>query len=66
MMTQVLALAAGGLAATGLRLWWQARRDHRRQTTLRALAERLPHAATVEIHDIRDDGSRLHVRVTPR
>jgi hypothetical protein len=71
-MTQTWALLACtigppliALASTALRLRWQARRDQRRQHTLRALTEHLPHKGAVEIHDVRDDGSRLLIRITP-
>ncbi|GAB3902149.1 hypothetical protein GCM10029964_092070 [Kibdelosporangium lantanae] len=67
-MTQVLMVVVPSLTAltaTGLRLWWQARRDQRRQQTLRVLAERFPRTGVVEIHDVRDDGSRLVVRIGP-
>jgi hypothetical protein len=67
-MTQVLMVVVPPLAAlvaTALRLWWQARRDQRRQRTLRVLAERFPRTAVIEIHDVRDDGSRLMVRISP-
>lgn len=57
--THVLALA--GLI---VRLRWQAVRDHRRQVTLRALAPELRGRGEVEIEEIRDDGSRLRVRVS--
>lgn len=54
------------IALVGLmaRLGWQARRDKRRQDTLRVLVSRLPDARLVEIHDVRDDGSHLHLRIT--
>jgi hypothetical protein len=71
-MTQFL-LAMGYLlgpslvALTGvaLRLRWQARRDQRRQDTLRVLARQMAKTSAVEIHDVRDDGSHLRVRITP-
>ncbi|MEU4522920.1 hypothetical protein AB0F52_29930 [Amycolatopsis sp. NPDC024027] len=52
------------LAGLALRLRWQALRDQRRQDTLLALTSCLPISGVVEIEDLRDDGSRLHVRVT--
>ena len=71
-MTQILTVAyvlgPPVLALVGLlaRLRWQARRDQRRQDTLRALTTHLPSASTVDIHDIRDDGSQLRLRIIPR
>lgn len=51
------------LAVIGLRLYWQAVRDRRRQETLRVLAARLPAEGRVELDDVRDDGSRLRIRI---
>jgi len=71
-MTQILTVAyvlgPPVLALVGLlaRLRWQARRDQRRQDTLRALTTHLPSVSTVDIHDIRDDGSQLRLRIIPR
>jgi hypothetical protein len=56
---QVLAVVA-----LALRLWHQARRDRHRQDVLGRLATRLPPDRTLELHDIRDDGSRLRLRIT--
>jgi hypothetical protein len=67
-LTVVYVLGAPVLALVGLlaRLRWQARRDQRRQDTLRALTTHLPSTSTVDIHDICDDGSQLRLRIIPR
>lgn len=67
-LTAMYVLGPPALALAGLlaRLRWQARRDQRRQDTLRALAAHLPGADAVDIHDIRDDGSQLRLRITLR
>ena len=65
MLVYVLGPSGLALAGLALRLWWQARRDQRRQETLRVLAARLPDTSVIEINDVRDDGSRLRVRITP-
>lgn len=65
MLVYVLGPSGLALAGLALRLRWQARRDQRRQETLRALTARLPDTSVIEINDIRDDGSRLRVRITP-
>ena len=54
------------IALLGLiaRLWWQALRARRRQDTLRAWATHLPAAGMFELHNVRADGSHLHLRIT--
>ncbi|MFC0429996.1 hypothetical protein [Kutzneria buriramensis] len=66
-LTAVCLLGPPVMALMGLlaRLRWQARRDQRRQDTLRALTADVPSASVVDIHDIRDDGSQLRLRITP-
>lgn len=68
-MMQVLMVAAPPLTvltSLALRLWWQARRHKRHQHTLHTLAGLLPREGVIEIQDVRDDGSRLLVRVDSR
>ena len=59
----VLAGQLTALVGLVARLRWQAVRDGKRQDTLRELASELAAGSEVEIDDIRDDGSRLRVRV---
>ncbi|MBN6040022.1 hypothetical protein [Amycolatopsis sp. 195334CR] len=63
-MVSVLGPPLIALAGLALRLRWQALRDQRRQDTLRTLTSRLPADGVVDIEDLRDDGSRLHMRVS--
>lgn len=68
-MVQVVMVAAPPLTvliSLALRLWWQAQRDNRHQHTLHTLAGLLPQEGVIEIQDVRDDGSRLLVRVDSR
>jgi hypothetical protein len=51
------------LIGSVVRSWWQAQCDRRRQDTLWALAAQRPDAELVDIHDVRDDGSHLHLRI---
>jgi hypothetical protein len=64
MVASVLAAQVTGLAPLALRLRWQAVRDERRQNTLNTLTSHLPTTGVVEIHDVRDDGSHLRVRIS--
>lgn len=54
------------LISLALRLWWRALRDKRTQHTLHTLARLLDREGVIEIQDLRDDGSRLLVRVDSR
>jgi hypothetical protein len=67
LMMLVYVLGTSGLTLTGLalRLWWQARRDQRRLDVLGRVITRVPASSVIEIHDVRDDGSQLQVRITP-
>lgn len=61
---------AVGVAGLAVRLRWQARREQQRQRTVRALAGAVRvsgavESGAVEIEDVRGDGSRLTVRITP-
>lgn len=66
----VIALIGGlgaqvlAVAALAVRLWHQAKRDRRRQDVLGQFATRVPPDATLELHDVRDDGSQLRLRIT--
>jgi hypothetical protein len=64
MVMYVLGPPCIGLVGLLARLGWQALRDRRRQDTLRAWAAHLPAAGVLELHDVRDDGSRLHLRIS--
>ena len=65
-VTMVVYVLGPVFALVGLvaRLRWQALRDRRRQDTLRAWASQLPAAGVLELDDVRDDGSHLHLRIT--
>lgn len=70
-MNPTLIALIGGLGAQvlavvalALRLWHQAKRDRHRQDVLGRFATRVPPAGTLELHDIRDDGSQLRLRIT--
>jgi hypothetical protein len=63
MVVYLLGTPLIALVGLALRLWWQAQREKRRQATLSALISRLPTTGEIEIHDVRDDGSHLVVRI---
>jgi hypothetical protein len=65
-IVMVLAPPLTVLISLMLRLWWQARRDKQHQHTLHTLTRLLPQKGVIEIHDVRDDGSRLLMRVDSR
>lgn len=54
-----------GLAALALRLRWQALREQRRYAVLRTIVDKAPADRTIEIDDLRDDGSHLRITITP-
>ncbi|MEU0879253.1 hypothetical protein ABZ345_11695 [Lentzea sp. NPDC005914] len=59
-----LGVEALAVVALALRLWHQAKRDRHRQDVLSQLTKCLPSAGTLELHDLRDDGSQLRLRIT--
>lgn len=52
------------VVAQALRLWHQAKRDRQRQEVVGRVAAGIPLAGTLDLHDIRDDGSQLRLRIT--
>jgi hypothetical protein len=64
-MNEVLTIVVSVIPLVALA--WRSRchvvRERRRQDTLDTLTSRVPPRGVVEIHDVRDDGSYLRVRI---